>query len=63
MGFVSTEQTIAIIDAVGEAVHPEFIGRSEPNMAFSRLLFLAIIPVLIIPLFLWGKKIFKGKKK
>ena len=58
MGFVNTEQTVAIIEAVGEAVHPEFIGRSEPNMNFSYLLWLAVIPVLLGFALkkLWGKK-------
>jgi len=46
MGFVSTEQTVAIIEAVGEAI-PEQPIRSEPNMAFWPLLLLAIIPVVL----------------
>ena len=57
MGFVSTEQTVAIIEAVGEAM-PEPVMRSEPNMNFSYLLWLAVIPVLLGFALkkLWGKK-------
>jgi hypothetical protein len=49
MGFVSTEQTVAIIEAVGEAI-PEtapVVMRSEPNMNFWPLLWLAVIPVIL----------------
>ena len=66
MGFVSTEQTTAIIDSVArvvEANNPDVVMRSEPNMAFGRLLLLATIPVVIIPLFLWIKKALSRRKK
>ena len=46
MGFVSTEQTVAIIEAVGDAI-PEAapVMRSEPNMNFWPLLLIAVMPV------------------
>jgi hypothetical protein len=53
---------VAIIEAVGEAM-PEPVMRAEPNMAFGRLLALAIAPVIIIPLFLWVKKVLSRRKK
>jgi hypothetical protein len=56
MGIVSTEQTVAIIEAVGEAI-PEAQMRSEPNMAFWPLLAIAIIPVVLAPFIaMWVKK-------
>ena len=63
MGFVSTEQTVAIIEAVGEAMPDPVVMKSEPNMAFGRLLLLAIAPVIIIPFFLWVKKALSRRKK
>ena len=54
MGQVSTEQTVAIIEAVGES---NAKMKSEPNMDFSYLLWLAIIPVLL------GYWLNKRKKK
>lgn len=65
MGFVSTEQTTAIIDSVAkvvEANNPDVVMRAEPNMAFGKLLALAIAPVIIIPIFLWIKKLLREKK-
>ena len=44
MGQVSTEQTVAIIEAVGDATRPM---KAEPNMNFWPLLLLAIVPVLL----------------
>jgi len=61
MGFVSTEQTVAIIEAVGEAM-PDPVMRSEPNMNFVPLALIAVLPVIIIPIFLWIKKLLRGKK-
>ena len=48
MGQVSTEQTVAIIEAVGDAM-PDPVMRSEPNMAFWPLLLIAVIPVILAP--------------
>ena len=45
MGQVSTEQTVAIIEAVGNAKAQSH--KAEPNMDFSYLLLLAIVPVLL----------------
>ena len=42
MGQVSTEQTVAIIEAVGNAI-PETKMKSEPNMNFWPLLFIAVV--------------------
>ncbi len=67
MGFVSTEQTVEIIEAVAgvvEANNPDTtVMEAEPNMAFGRLLALAVAPVIIIPLFLWVKKALSRRKK
>ena len=66
MGQVSTEQTVAIIDAVGEAVsnaQPDVVMKSEPNMNFWPLLMIAIVPVIIVPLFLYIKKALSKRKK
>lgn len=46
MGQVSTEQTVRIIEAVGEAI-PDPVMQAEPNMSFWPLLLLAVIPVVI----------------
>jgi len=46
MGQVSTEQTVAIIEAVGDAI-PDPVMQASPNMSFWPLLLLAIIPVLL----------------
>jgi len=56
MGFVSTEQTVAIIDAVGNAM-PDKVMRSEPNMAFWPLLVIAVVAAAV-PVFLvrWLKR-------
>jgi len=43
MGQMSTEQTVKIIEAVGDASKM----KAEPNMNFSYLLILAVIPVLL----------------
>jgi hypothetical protein len=58
MGFVSTEQTVAIIEAVGEAMpDPTPAMRSEPNMAFWPLLAIAVVPVILAPFIaMWVKK-------
>jgi hypothetical protein len=48
MGQVSTEQTVAIIEAVGDAVNPS-VMRAEPNMSFWPLLLIAVIPVVLAP--------------
>ena len=45
MGQINSEQAVAIIDAVGEAKAKQM--KSEPNMDFSYLLLLAVIPVLL----------------
>jgi hypothetical protein len=42
MGQMSTEQTVQIIDAVGNAQM-----KAEPNMNFSYLLLLAVVPVVL----------------
>jgi len=56
MGMVSTEQTVAIIEAVGDAI-PETSMRAEPNMNFWPLLAIAIIPVVLAPFIaMWVKK-------
>jgi len=47
MGQVSTEQTVAIIEAVGDAIAPAPVMQAEPNMNFWHLLWLAIIPVIL----------------
>ncbi len=41
-----TEFVEAITDLV-TAVQPDFVGRSEPNMNFWPLLFIAVIPVVL----------------
>ena len=48
MGQVSTEQTVAIIEAVGEAI-PDPVMQAEPNMSFWPLLLIAVIPVVLAP--------------
>jgi len=45
MGQVSTEQTVAIIEAVQQ--DPRM--HAEPNMSFWPLLLLAVIPVILAP--------------
>ena len=57
---IPTEQTVAIIEAVGEAIKTDPVMRSEPNMNFWPLLIIAIVPVIIAPFFaVW----FKQRKK
>ena len=48
MGQVSTEQTVRIIEAVGDAM-PDPTMHAEPNMGFWPLLFIAVIPVVLAP--------------
>ena len=48
MGQVSTEQTVRIIEAVGDAM-PDPTMHAEPNMGFWPLLLIAVIPVVIAP--------------
>jgi hypothetical protein len=57
MGFVSTEQTVAIIEAVGDAIPEQPVMRSEPNMNFWPLLIIAVVAA-IVPVFVtrWLKK-------
>jgi hypothetical protein len=45
MGQVSTEQTVRIIEAVGDVVKPNM--QAEPNMNYWWLLSLAVIPVFL----------------
>jgi hypothetical protein len=48
MGQVSTEQTVAIIEAVGDAIQPNpVVMQAEPNMNYWWLLSLAVIPVFL----------------
>jgi hypothetical protein len=57
MGQVSTEQTVAIIEAVGEAIKTDTVIHPEPNMAFWPLLIIAIVPVILAPFVaMWFKK-------
>lgn len=44
MGQVSTEQTVRIIEAVGDAI-PDPVMQAAPNMNFWPLLALGLIPV------------------
>jgi hypothetical protein len=67
MGFVNTEQTTAIIESVAkvvEASNPEttVVPAAEPN--YWWMMWIAVLPVVILPFFLWIKKAFskKGKK-
>jgi len=46
MGQVSTEQTVRIIEAVGDAM-PDPAIQAEPNMSYWWLLSLAVVPVLL----------------
>ena len=62
MGQVSTEQTVAIIKAVGDAI-PEPVMMAEPNMNYWWLLAIGVIPVVIIPFFLAVKKALSRRKK
>ena len=48
MGQVSKEQTVEIIEAVGEAM-PDPTMHAEPNMSFWPLLLIAVIPVVLAP--------------
>lgn len=43
---INTEQTVAIIEAIGNAI-PEAKMKAEPNMNFLPLLALGIIPVVL----------------
>ena len=57
MGFVSTEQTVAIIEAVGDAIPEQPVMQSEPNMNFWPLLAIAVVPVILAPFIaMWVKK-------
>ena len=63
---LSLEQTTAVIDSVAkvvEANNPDVVMEAEPNMAFGKLLALAIAPVIIIPIFLWVKKALSRRRK
>jgi len=54
----SVEQTVAIIEAVGNAI-PEAapVMQAEPNMNFWPLLAIAVIPVVLAPFIaMWIKK-------
>jgi hypothetical protein len=66
MGQVSTEQTVAIIEAVGDAVgnaQPDTtIMQAEPNMNFWPMLIIEIAPVVVIPFFLCVKKALSKRK-
>jgi hypothetical protein len=55
MGQVSTEQTVAIIEAVGEAM-PNPTMHAEPNMNFWPLLLIAVAPVILAPFVAWWWK-------
>ena len=55
MGQVSTEQTVRIIEAVGDAM-PDSTMAAEPNMSFWPLLFIAIAPVILAPFVAWWWK-------
>ena len=58
MGQVSTEQTVQIIKAVGDAMPDKM--HAEPNMNFWPLLLIAVIPVVLAPFIAtW----FKRRKK
>ena len=48
MGQVSTEQTVAIIEAVGDAM-PDPTMHAQSNMNFWPLLLIAVIPVVLAP--------------
>ncbi len=48
MGQVSTEQTVRIIEAVGEAM-PDSTMHAEPNMSFWPLMLIAVVPVILAP--------------
>ena len=63
MGLVTTEQTVAIIEAIGEAMPEPAVMRSEPNMNFVPLALIAVLPVIVIPIFLWVKKALSRRKK
>ena len=54
MGQVSTEQTVRIIEAVGEAM-PDTM-QAESNMSFWPLLLIAIAPVILAPFVAWWWK-------
>jgi len=57
MGQVSTEQTVAIIDAVANAVNqPDPVMHSEPNMAFGMLALLALLPMIAGGIVAWFKR-------
>jgi hypothetical protein len=63
MGFVSTEQTTEIIESVArvvEASNPEVVSPAMPNHWWA--LWIATAPVVIVPLFLWGKKALYKRK-
>ncbi len=55
MGMIPTEQTVAIIKAVGEAI-PEPVMKSEPNMAFGMLALLALLPMVAGGVVAWFKR-------
>jgi len=63
-GQINTEQAVAIIEAVGNAV-PEAtapVMHSEPNMNFWPLLAIAVVPVILAPFIaMWVKKRMKKK--
>ena len=61
MGFVSTEQTVAIIEAVGDAIPDQPVMKAETNMNFWPLLIIAVIAAAV-PVFL-TRWFFKRKKK
>lgn len=62
MGQVSTEQTVAIIEAVGNAIPDKM--QSQPNMNFWPLLFIAVVPVVLTPFIaIWLKKRKKHGKR
>ena len=57
MGQVSTEQTVAIIEAVGNAIPEPTPMQAEPNMNFWPLLAIAVVPVILAPFItMWVKK-------
>ena len=53
----SIEQTVAIIEAVGDAINPDVTMQAEPNMNFWPLLAIAVIPVVLAPFIaMWVKR-------
>jgi len=56
MGMIPTEQTVAIIEAVGEAIKTDPAMKSEPNMAFGMLALLTLLPMIAGGVVAWFKR-------